>query len=423
MEESIKTTAAPRGVVVGGSIAGLCCAHALVAAGWEVKVIEKSASPPSGSPTGAGLGLDSQSCRILSRWISDPDLIRTSTFPLSIELSQLTDSENKTSRTLVRDDNFGFRAAHWADLHSILYKSLPAGIVLWGHQYLSFETFSNKPSVLVKAKVLRTDENVELFGDLLIAADGCLSSIRQHFLPDFKLRYSGYIAWRGVLDFSGRESSGTISGIRRAYPELGNCLYFDLAHKTHSVFYELKNKRLNWIWYINGPEPELKGNSMTMKVREDMITKMHEEAKNVWVPELAKVIVETNEPFINAIYDSDPLPQLIFDNVVLVGDAAHPTTPHGLRSTNMSVLDAAILGHCLEKWGLESLTYALDEFQKVRLPVVSSQVLHARQLGRIKQGLVLQDHKVFDPRMITPEECLQLQQRNMPFFGTTPFTC
>ncbi|KAJ6802831.1 putative transformation/transcription domain-associated protein [Iris pallida] len=86
MEETKKATAAPRGVVVCGSIAGLCFAHALVAAGWEVKFIEKSISPPSGIPTDVGLGLDSQSCRILSRWISDPDLIRTSTFPLSIEL-------------------------------------------------------------------------------------------------------------------------------------------------------------------------------------------------------------------------------------------------------------------------------------------------------------------------------------------------
>ena len=46
--------------------------------------------------------------------------------------------------------------------------------------------------------------------------------------------------------------------IRSSYPELGKCLYFDLGSETHSVFYELPNKRLNWIWYVNQPEPELK---------------------------------------------------------------------------------------------------------------------------------------------------------------------
>ena len=71
-------------------------------------------------------------------------------------------------------------------------------------------------------------------------------------------RYSGYCAWRGVLDFSGNEHSETIIGIRKAYPELGKCLYFDLASDTHSVIYELPKKKLNWIWYINQPEPRLK---------------------------------------------------------------------------------------------------------------------------------------------------------------------
>lgn len=44
-----------------------------------------------------------------------------------------------------------------------------------------------------------------------------------------------------------------------------------------------------------------------MKVSSDMVQKMHEEAEKVWIPELAKVMKETKNPFINAIYDCDPL--------------------------------------------------------------------------------------------------------------------
>lgn len=54
---------------------------------------------------------------------------------------------------------------------------------------------------------------------------------------------------------SGREVAATV---RKAYPELGRCLYFDMAPGTHSVLYELQNERLNWLWYINQPEPPLK---------------------------------------------------------------------------------------------------------------------------------------------------------------------
>lgn len=151
-----------------------------------------------------------------------------------------------------------------------------------------------------------------------------------------------------------------------------------------------------------------------------MTKKMHVEAEKIWRPELAEVMKETKEPFINVIYDSEPLPQLFWDNVVLVGDAAHPTTPHALRSTNMSILDAGILGQCLEKWGLENLGLALKEYQMIRLPVISEQVLHARKLGRVKQGLI--DQKTFDPRTATPEECLQLMQRSMPYFDSASIT-
>lgn len=181
------------------------------------------------------------------------------------------------------------------------------------------------------------------------------------------------------------------------------------------------NKRMNWIWYVNLPEPELKGNSVTMKVSQEMTEVMHEEAKHVWNFALAKLIKETKDPFLNVIYDADPLEQLYWGNVVLVGDAAHPTTPHCLRSTNMSILDAAVLGKCLEKWGVENLDSALEQYQSIRLPVVSSQALHSRKVGRIKQGLVVDGFEEPFGLKELSEECKELlQQKHIPFFDHVP---
>ncbi|GMH07008.1 hypothetical protein Nepgr_008848 [Nepenthes gracilis] len=410
----------PKAAVVGGSIAGVCSALALIGAGWEVVVLEKSLAPPSGSPTGAGLGLDPLSFSIIQSWLPQPDLLHNATVPLTIDQNQATDGEKKISWTLARDENFNFRAAHWADLHALLHAALPPHVLLWGHLFLSFQIADDKSSITLKTKVLQTDEIIESMVDLLVAADGSLSSVRQHFLPDFHLRYAGYCAWRGVLDFSGNENSDIIRGIRKAYPDLGKCLYSDLAPQTHTGLYELLNKRMNWIWYINQPEPLLKGSSMTIKVSEEMIEEMRKEAEKLWLPELSRLMKQTKEPFLNVIYDSDPLEQIFWDNVVLVGDAAHPTTPHCLRSTNMSILDAAVLGKCIEKWGAENLSSALGEYQSARLPVVSVQVRHARRLGQIKQGLALHDRPPFDPQEASPEEYRELQQRYIPFFASVP---
>ncbi|KAL8521921.1 hypothetical protein ACS0TY_012174 [Phlomoides rotata] len=409
-----------KAVVVGGSIAGLSCAHALIAAGWEVVVLEKTSSPPTGCATGAGLRLDPLAQQLIDSWLKQPRILQPTTLPLTIDQNQATEGDKKISRILTRDENFNFRAAYWSDLHNLLYKALPSDTVRWGHSFLSFSISDDKSCVRVQTKTVQTGDIIEVVGDLLVAADGCLSSIRHSFFPDYKLRYSGYCAWRGVLNFSDNENSETISGLKKAFPDLGKCLYFDLGSGTHSVFYELLNKRINWIWYVNQLEPQLEGNSVTMKVSSDMIKKMHEAAEKVWLPELVKVIRETKDPFLNVIYDGEPLERLFWDNVVLIGDAAHPTTPHGLRSTNMSILDAAVLGKYLEKWGVHNLTSALQEYQSTRLPVVSEQVLYARRLGRIKQGLALPNRQPLDPITASEEDCEELQQKNMPFLLEIP---
>lgn len=93
------------------------------------------------------------------------------------------------TRILTRDENFDFQAAYWSDTHGLLYNALPETMFLWGHKFLSFTMAQDKTTVKVKTLVMETQEIVEVEGDLLVAADGCLSLIRKTFLPDFKLRF------------------------------------------------------------------------------------------------------------------------------------------------------------------------------------------------------------------------------------------
>lgn len=104
------------------------------------------------------------------------------------------DGEKKVRWTLTRDEKFNCRAAHWADLHALLYHALPPNLFLWGHHFQSFSISSDKRSVQVKALSLQSNETVEVVGDLLVAADGCLSKIRQSFVPDHKLRCVSVLA-------------------------------------------------------------------------------------------------------------------------------------------------------------------------------------------------------------------------------------
>ncbi|KAF3670587.1 putative protein arginine N-methyltransferase PRMT10-like [Capsicum annuum] len=335
---------------------------------WDVVVLEKTPTPPTCSPTGAGLGLDPLSHKIIESWLQHgPQLLQQTTFPLSIDQNQETDGETKVRRTLAGDENFNFRAAYWADLHNLLYGALPVDIVLWGYLSLSFSMYDDKSKVKVEAKVLETGVTIDIVADLLIAADGyCVwlgstiqgngeidedvskriragwmkwrlasgvlrdkkvplklkgdrvrnevirekvgvASVEDNMregtlrwfehvmrrgadapvrrcerlaLDDFRRR-RGYCAWRGVLDISNKEHSEAIISLKKLYPDLGKCLEFDLSSGTLSVLYELLNHRFNWIW----------------------------------------VIKEIQEPFLNVIYDCDPLEQIFWDKV-LIGDAS-----------------------------------------------------------------------------------------------------
>ena len=80
----------PKAVIVGGSIAGISCAHTLIKAGWEVQVLDKSPSPPTGCSTGAGLILDPLSQKLLQSWISRPELLLQSTLPITTEQVQIS---------------------------------------------------------------------------------------------------------------------------------------------------------------------------------------------------------------------------------------------------------------------------------------------------------------------------------------------
>ncbi|GLJ32651.1 hypothetical protein SUGI_0656950 [Cryptomeria japonica] len=398
-------------VVVGGSIAGLACAHALFAAGCkQVIVLEKARTL---KPAGAGLGLEPQTCKVLAEWDFHQQLM-DSTLPLTIDQSQATDSKSNATRVLARDENFNYRAAHWSDLHKMLYDKLPRDTVHWGHEVVSFQ--QSEDGVRVEVKVAQTGQTVVVDGDLLVAADGSMSLIRKHFEPHQHRRYLGYCAWRGVFDYSKNDSPEMIASIKNVYPDLGKCLYFDFAKGSHFVLYELHGKRLNWLWYVNQPEPHMKINSLTTKVDKSTIEKMHEEASETWGPELSALMKATSEPFINVLYDREPLKQFVWNHVVLVGDAAHPTSPHANRSTNMSIIDASVLGQSIAKWGFDKISIALAEYESIRLPVTSQQVLYSRRLGLLKQGFLFDPPHSFPWFEADANLCDQLLQRNMPCF-------
>lgn len=61
--------------------------------------------------------------------------------------------------------------------------------------------------------VARFDDGGEVAADLLVAADGVQSTVRQQLLPALEPHYAGYVAWRGPADMA--ELSGATCELLR----------------------------------------------------------------------------------------------------------------------------------------------------------------------------------------------------------------
>lgn len=91
-------------MVVGGSIAGISCAHTLLAAGWDVVVLEKTSSPPNSCATGAGVGLDTVSVKLIEQWTQQPQLIQLLSLPMTIEHVCEIFLHSKPAKTVLKMD-------------------------------------------------------------------------------------------------------------------------------------------------------------------------------------------------------------------------------------------------------------------------------------------------------------------------------
>ncbi|KAK9811813.1 hypothetical protein WJX72_010600 [[Myrmecia] bisecta] len=407
-------------LIVGGSIAGLACAHALLKQGCRVTVLERSITIAA---AGAGLGLDQQACDILRSFGLGQDLVENSC-ELGTEVNRVVVPPiqcggGRTVEEVFRDEQYGHRSTHWSDLHWMLRKGLPEGVMQLGHTCVAFEQIEERRRVRITAAVGHAGELRSYEGDLMVAADGAMSETRAKLVPGETRRYSGYCAWRGVMtahpELMTDDEQAVVARVRAAYPDLGRAIYFEMAQDTHAVLYELPGKRLNWLWYVAQPQPKLPFPSVIFSATEQALQKMHLEAYKTWPLALSQLMKATAAPFIHAIVDKEPLSRFVWGRVVLVGEAAHPTTPHGLRSTNMALADAAMLGSCIANSGGD-IEAALSRFEHARVSCTAREALFSRYLGQLKQGMLDSPAGSFDWSAANPETRQLLSTAQMPDF-------
>lgn len=388
-------SAAPRALVIGGSLGGLFAANLLHRQGWDVQVYEQSAEPLAGR--GAGI-------------ITHPDLFAAlerigipvdDTIGVDIKGRVAFDHDGATLGTL----DIRQCLTTWGRLHTLLSGAFPAARYHLGHACAAVEQDGDGVTALFR-------NGTTTRGELLIAADGIRSAVRAQFAPQTRLDYAGYIAWRGLVE----ENTLSPQTHRDLFPKFA----FSLAPREHMLGYPVAGfdnstragqRCFNFVWYrpthIDRELPQLctdiHGTRHDLSIpppllRPEVIDAMRHSARDQLSPQFAEVVAKTRQPFFQAIFD---LESTVMDHgrVALLGDAAFVARPHCGMGVSKAAGDALALSGLLQNNGNDPLG-ALPAYSVERVRFGKSVVAHARELGSYLQACNRDDPETMAARAL-----------------------
>jgi 2-polyprenyl-6-methoxyphenol hydroxylase-like FAD-dependent oxidoreductase len=326
--------------IIGAGIGGLTTAIALQKAGLDYEIFE---SAPELKPVGAGIVMASNAMQVFSRLGIQKQIIQAGLEIVNAYgvdqdfklISGLRVKEKVTARYGV-----GSYAFHRARLQQVLLQELDQSKIHLNKRLASLNQSENGVDLVF-------EDGTKINAEVVIGADGIKSIVRKSIFGETPLRYTGQTCWRGMTRFelpkhlknNSYEMWGKQKGLRFGF----------VPTASDEVYY--------FTTFFTGPNQKDEPGSVKEKIKN--IYKVFGE-----VP--TQLIESTREEDIirSDINDFQPIPKWWDGRVVLLGDAAHATTPNLGQGGCQAVEDAFVLAKALKE--KESIADAFSQFQNIR---------------------------------------------------------
>jgi len=260
-----------------------------------------------------------------------------------------------------------FALVHRAELLEVLLDQLPADVVHFGSTFVSCDEDATRRTLTAHFAGGKQEG-----GDVLIGADGLKSAVRARMFGTSPPRYSGYTCWRGVVPFpEDRVPPGYVAEV------WGRGARFGIVR--------IGGGRVYWWATLNAPMSRMEQSVLDEDAKTTLL-KSH----GAFCDPVPALIQATDETQIirNDIFDRDPIRNWSRRRVLLIGDAAHPTTPNLGQGGCMAIEDGVTLPYFLK--GLNprdtaAIADRLDKFVEFRYAKTREVVLQSRWFGAIAQ--------------------------------------
>ncbi len=331
--------------VIGGGIGGLAAAALLLDAGFDVQVYEQAGAL---SEIGAGIQISPNGSRILHRLGLAGALAQRGVRPVGVHQRRWDDG-----RTLQRaplgetvEQVFGapYYHFHRADLLAAIAAVLPGERVHVGHRLVDAIDHGRH----VEA---RFENGARITTDLLIGADGIHSRVRQILFGDDKPRFTGCVAYRGLVPAE-----------RLAHLNLevtSNSWWGPGGHFVH--YYVAGGRLMNFV----AVQEEESWTRESWNERGEVADALR--LFEGWHPQVRTIIGAVDETFKWALFDREPLPRWSAGRITLLGDSCHAMLPFMAQGAVQSIEDGATLTACLVQTD-GNVSGALARYESLRKP-------------------------------------------------------
>lgn len=334
--------------IIGAGIGGLTTALTLQQKGLNVKIFESSAEI---KPVGAGIIMANNAMQVFQK-LGIQDKIEKAGNKISYMKITDTQLNNISVVDLTEyEKKYGVHniAIHRGELQKILANEV-------GYDNINL---SKRLSKIEKTEVFKLtfEDNSAVESKLVIGADGIKSVVRNQLFQESTLRNANQKCWRGICEI-------------------------DLPEKYHNELNEAwgKGKRFGFVkisnqkvyWYALT-------NSKNTKSDEVNLTEMFSEFHS----DILKIISATGKKqiIVSDIIDLKLIYKWQGENVCLIGDAAHATTPNLGQGACQAIEDAYVIGKLLGS-GL-SLENTFEDYEKLRRKKAHSIVNTSWTIGKI----------------------------------------